>query len=127
MSVRVNPVRTRFGIVPPGRLLKKSAAGVLASRRGSTYGTEYASPLCSLRPCRSTFLSSLLMSCGRRIAQHKTFAQGEANRPFSSRSSSFPLHFLVIEFQHLGDFFLRHALLYPLVALMAEHFFGHLR
>ena len=33
------------------KMLKKPASGVLASRRGSTYDTEYASPLRSLRPC----------------------------------------------------------------------------
>jgi hypothetical protein len=38
---------------------KKSASGVLASLRGSTYGTEYDSPLCSLRPCRTAFLRIL--------------------------------------------------------------------
>ncbi len=32
------------------RVLKKSASGVLASLRGSPYGTEYDSPLRSLRP-----------------------------------------------------------------------------
>ncbi len=31
-------------------MLKKSASFVLASLRGSPYGTEYALPLCSLRP-----------------------------------------------------------------------------
>ena len=43
----------------PDRLLKKSASGVLASRRGSTYSSEYASPLRSLRPCWTAFLNSL--------------------------------------------------------------------
>jgi hypothetical protein len=38
-------------------MLKKAAAYVLASLRGSTYKKEYASPLHSLRPCRTTFLS----------------------------------------------------------------------
>ncbi len=42
-----------------GRMLKKSASGVLASRRGSPYGAEYDSPLCSLRPCWAAFLSIL--------------------------------------------------------------------
>ena len=41
------------------RLLKKSASGVLASLRGSTYGSEYASPLRSLRSCWTAFLTSL--------------------------------------------------------------------
>jgi hypothetical protein len=41
------------------RMLKKSASGVLDSRRGSTYGTQYASPLRSLRPCWTDFLSIL--------------------------------------------------------------------
>jgi len=40
-------------------LLKKSASCVLASFRGSTYETEYASPPRSLRPCRTAFLNSL--------------------------------------------------------------------
>ena len=39
------------------RVLKKFAIGVLASRRGSTYGTQYDSPLRSLRPCWMDFLS----------------------------------------------------------------------
>ena len=43
----------------PSRLLIKSASGVLASLRGSTYGTEYTSPLPSLRPCWTAFLNSL--------------------------------------------------------------------
>jgi len=42
-------------------LLKKSASIVLASLRGSTYETEYASPFRSLRPCWSNFLNSLLI------------------------------------------------------------------
>jgi len=41
------------------RMLKKSASGVLSSRRGSTYGTQYDSPLRSLRPCWTAFLSIL--------------------------------------------------------------------
>jgi hypothetical protein len=36
---------------------KKSTSGVLASRRGSTYGTEYDSPLRSLRPCWTAFFT----------------------------------------------------------------------
>jgi hypothetical protein len=40
-------------------MLKKSASGVLASLRGSTYRTEYASPLRVLRPCWTAFLSIL--------------------------------------------------------------------
>jgi hypothetical protein len=39
--------------------IKKSDSGVLASLRGSTYGTEHASPLCLLRPCWVAFLSIL--------------------------------------------------------------------
>jgi hypothetical protein len=42
------------------RMLKKSASGVLASLRGSTYRTEYASPLYSLRPCWTAILSILV-------------------------------------------------------------------
>jgi hypothetical protein len=41
------------------RLLTKSASIVLASLRGSTYSTEYDSPLRSLRPCWTAFLNSL--------------------------------------------------------------------
>ena len=41
------------------KMLKKPASGVLASRRGSTYDTEYASPLRLLRPCWTDFLSIL--------------------------------------------------------------------
>ncbi len=45
--------------MPDSRLLIKSASGVLASLRGSTYGTEYDSPLRLLRPCWTAFLNSL--------------------------------------------------------------------
>jgi len=41
------------------RLLKKSARGVLATLRGSTYYREYASPPRLLRPCWTAFLNSL--------------------------------------------------------------------
>src|SRR6266850_2558334 len=41
------------------RMLKMSASFVLASLRGSTYGTEYDSPLRSLRPRWTTILSIL--------------------------------------------------------------------
>jgi hypothetical protein len=41
------------------RMLKKSASFVLALFRGSTYRTEYASPLRVLRPCWTNFLSIL--------------------------------------------------------------------
>jgi len=40
-------------------MLKKPASGVLASRTGSAYRTEYASPLRSLRPYWTTFLNIL--------------------------------------------------------------------
>jgi hypothetical protein len=40
-------------------LLKKSASGVLASLRGSTYRKKYASPPRSLRPCWTNLLNSL--------------------------------------------------------------------
>jgi hypothetical protein len=40
-------------------MLKKSTSGVLASLRGSTYGREYDSPLLSLRPYWTAFLSIL--------------------------------------------------------------------
>jgi hypothetical protein len=41
------------------RLLTKSAGGVLASFRSSTYPRGYASGLHSLRPCWTAFLNSL--------------------------------------------------------------------
>ena len=41
------------------RLLTKSASGVLATLKGSTYGGEYDSPLRLLRPCWTAFLNSL--------------------------------------------------------------------
>ena len=62
------------------RMLKKSASGVLASLRGSTYGTEYDSPFRSLRPCWTAFLSILrgcLMSSATSIAE--TAREGEAS------------------------------------------------
>jgi hypothetical protein len=40
-------------------MLKKSASVVLASLRGSTYRTEYDSPLYSLRPRWTAFLNIL--------------------------------------------------------------------
>jgi hypothetical protein len=40
-------------------MLKKSASIVLSSLRGSTYGTQYVSPLRSLRSCWTAFLSIL--------------------------------------------------------------------
>ena len=46
-------------LVRDSRLLIKSASGVLASLRGSTYVRKYASPLRSLRPCWTAFLNSL--------------------------------------------------------------------
>jgi len=39
--------------------LTKSASGVLAALRGSTYYREYASPHHLLRPCWTAFLNSL--------------------------------------------------------------------
>ena len=40
-------------------MLKKPASVVLATLRGSTYGTKYDSPLRSLRPCWTDILSIL--------------------------------------------------------------------
>ena len=62
-------------------MLKKAASFVLASLRGSTYDTEYDSPLRSLRPClgqgafrrarvgrvRSLAFLSILLGQGRYI------------------------------------------------------------
>src|SRR5574338_1289178 len=56
-------------------MLKKSASGVLASLRGSTYRTEYASPLRLLRPCWTAFLS-ILEGCSSAVsfdADHRSF------------------------------------------------------
>ena len=50
-------MRIRLNIA--SRLLTKSASGVLAALRGSTYGGEYASPLRLLRPCWTAFVNSL--------------------------------------------------------------------
>ncbi len=50
----------RVFLCPPPRLLKKSASGILASLRPSTYPRGYASALRLLRPCWTAFLSSLL-------------------------------------------------------------------
>ena len=47
-------------LCPHPRMLKKSASGVLASLRPSTYPRGYASALRSLRPCWTVFLSILL-------------------------------------------------------------------
>ena len=44
---------------PSSRMRKKTATGVLASLRGSTYGPEYDSPLRSLRLCWTAFLRIL--------------------------------------------------------------------
>jgi hypothetical protein len=41
------------------RMRKKTTSGVLASRRGSTYGPRYDSPLRSMRPCWMAFLRIL--------------------------------------------------------------------
>ena len=43
-----------------GRMRKKTASGVLASLRGSPYGTEYDSPLRLLRPCCQPFCASCM-------------------------------------------------------------------
>jgi hypothetical protein len=50
----------RVFLCPLPRMLKKSASGVLASLRPSTYPRGYASALRSLRPCWTAFLSILL-------------------------------------------------------------------
>jgi hypothetical protein len=48
------------GLIGTIRMLKKSASFVLASLKGSTYDAKYDSPLRSLRPCWTAFLSILL-------------------------------------------------------------------
>ena len=45
--------------IQAGRLLRKSASGVLAALRGSPYSGEYDSLLRLLRPCWTAFLNSL--------------------------------------------------------------------
>ena len=51
------------------RLLTKSASGVLAALRGSTYGREYDLPFRLLRPCWTAFLSilRLLLTSGPKV------------------------------------------------------------
>ena len=51
-------------------MLKKSASVVLTSLRGSTYGGECDSPLYSLRPCRTAFLSILCTFLNQAIVVH---------------------------------------------------------
>jgi hypothetical protein len=53
------PALKRFPYNSTSRMLKKSASGVLATLRGSTYDIEYDSPLPSLRPCWTDILSIL--------------------------------------------------------------------
>ena len=53
------PVGLRLRDPTASRLLTKSASGVLASFRSSTYPRGYASGLHSLRPCCTAFLNSL--------------------------------------------------------------------
>ena len=52
-------------------------------------------------------------------------SKGSTHSPCSSSSAAFPLHFLLIELNHIGNLFLGQALLYPLVSLMAKQLFGH--
>jgi hypothetical protein len=55
-------------------MLKKSASVVLAPLRGSTYRTAYASPLRSLRPCWTAFLSILrAFLCQAETFHHHVF------------------------------------------------------
>ena len=56
--------RSNVPTAQPNRMLKKSASGVLASLRGSTYRPAYASPLHSLRPCWTAILSILIAVTG---------------------------------------------------------------
>ena len=53
----VCPFSKASSMLLSSRMLKKPASGVLALLRGSTYRTEYASPLRVLRPCWTNFLS----------------------------------------------------------------------
>jgi len=52
-------------------MLKKSASGVLASLRSSTYPRGYASGLRSLRPCWTAFLS-ILQVCSPIVPHTRT-------------------------------------------------------
>jgi hypothetical protein len=58
-SQEANLESNLLDVISPNRLLTKSASGVLAALRGSTYGREYDSPLRLLRPCWPAFLNSL--------------------------------------------------------------------
>ena len=53
------------------RMLKKAASFVLASLRGSTYRTEYVSPLRSLRPRWTAFLT-ILLALVKRLTPHSS-------------------------------------------------------
>jgi uncharacterized protein YbjQ (UPF0145 family) len=78
----------RVGIVQiSSRMLKMSAGCVLATLRGSTYGTEYDSPLRLLRPCRAAFLNILLGIEWIRQKAWRFLRNGERMGAFSGRGS----------------------------------------
>ena len=61
------------------------AGRVFAALRGSTYGTEYDSPLRLLRPCRATLLNILLGIEGIRQKAWRFLRNGERMGAFSGR------------------------------------------
>ena len=65
------------------RMRKKTASGVLASLRGSTYGPEYDSPLHSLRPCWTAFLR-ILYGCSASSRPPISETATEVNMSFSA-------------------------------------------
>ncbi len=65
------------------RMRKKTASGVLASLRGSTYGPEYDSPLHSLRPCWTAFLR-ILYGCSASSRPPISETATEVNMSFTA-------------------------------------------
>src|SRR5215831_16684026 len=58
-----------------------------------------------------------------RVAQAQEINRSPS--PSSLAAAALPLHFLLIELDHIGNLFLGQALLYPLVSLIAKQLFGH--
>src|SRR6476469_4578203 len=97
MSVRVNPVRTRFGI-----------ASLLD---GDTQDSATSSI-----PQEARMVRLARDDEGRGAARRSALP-----------APALALHLLVVELEHLGDLLLRHAFFDPPVALMTQHRFGYLR